>query len=261
MKRMLIIGGVVIVVVIALVVYILFTSLDTIVEAAIEKYGSEITQTTVTLDAVKISLTDGQGALKGLSVGNPEDFTAPHSFQLGEIKMTLDIGTITGDTVVVKEILIDKPVVTYELSPHGSNIAAIQRNVQAYMGPGGGSKADTGEGPKLVIKDLYIKGGEVNVKATVLKERELSARLGDIHLKDIGKNKGGASPGEVAERIMAHLTKGVGSAVATLNLDEVLRAKGARELLEKGTRSVVKDSEGTGEAIKETGEKLKKLFN
>jgi hypothetical protein len=260
MKRILIIGGVV-VAILALVVYILFTSLDSVVEAAIEKYGSEITQTTVTLDAVKISLTDGQGALKGLSVGNPEGFTAAHSFQLGKIKMTLDIGTITGDTVVVNEILIDKPVVTYELSPHGSNIAAIQRNVQAYMGPGGGSKDDGGEGPKLVIKDLYIKGGEVNVKATVLKERELSARLGDIHLKDIGKDKSGASPGEVVERIMAHLTKGVGSAVATLNLDEVLRAKGAKELLEKSTGSVVKDSEGTGKAIKETGEKVKKLFN
>ena len=255
MKRVLIIGGVVIVAIIAVLLYIVYTSLDSIVQAAIEKYGSEITQTRVTLDGVKISLTDGQGALRGLSVGNPKGFTADHSFRLGEIKMALDVGTITSDTIVVKEILIDKPAVTYELGPHGSNIAAIQRNVQAYMGPGGGSKAEAGKGPKLVINDLYIKGGEVNVKTTVLTEQKLSAQLADIHLKDIGKKKGGASPGEVAEQILAHLTKGVGSAVATLNL------KGGKEMLEKATGGVAKEAEGAGGTVKETGEKLKKLLN
>ncbi len=257
MKRVLIIGGVVIVAVIAVLVYVVYTSLDSIVQAAIEKYGSEVTQTTVTLDGVKISLTDGQGALRGLSVGNPKGFTTDHSFQLGEIKLALDVGTIMSDTVVVKEVLIDKPAVTYELGPDGSNIAAIQRNVQAYMGPSDGSKADTREGPKLVIENLYIKGGEVNVKTTVLKERKLSARLPDIHVKDIGKKKGGALPGEVAQEIVAHLTKGVGLAVATLNLDKLEgaeEAKRAKEMLEKG------DVEEASGAAKEAGEKLKKLF-
>jgi hypothetical protein len=258
MKRVLIIGGVVVVAVIAVLIYVVYTSLDSIVEAAIEKYGSEITQTTVTLDGVKISLTDGQGALRGFRVGNPKGFETDHLLELGEIKVALDIGTITNDPVVIKEIVIDKPIVTYELGPHGSNIAAIQRNVQAYMGPGGdGSKADAGEGPKLVIENLYIKGGEVNVKTTVLRERKLSARLPDIHVKDIGKKKGGALPGDVAEQIITHLTKGVGSAVATLNLDKLEgaeEAKRAKETLEKG------DVEGASGAAKEAGEKLKKLF-
>ena len=258
MKRRLIIGGVILVAIFAVLFYGVYTSLDSIVKVAIEDYGSEITQTTVTLDEVKISLTDGQGAIRGLSVGNPEGFTTGHSFQLGEIQLALDVGTITGDPVVVKEILINKPAVTYELGSDGSNIAAIQRNVQAYMGPGDSSKGDTREGPKLVIENLYIKGGEVTVKATVLKDRELGTRLPDIHVKDIGKEKGGTSPGEVAKQIMAHLTKGVGSAVATLNLDQLgdaaeEAATGAKEKLEGGV-------EGASGVVTEPSEKLKKLL-
>ena len=255
MKRVLIIGGLMFVAVIGVLIYGVYTSLDSIVKAAIEDYGSKITQTTVTLDEVKISLTDGQGAIRGLSVGNPEGFSTDHSFQLGEIQLALDVGTITGDPIVVKEILIDKPAVTYELGPDGSNVDAIQRNVQAYMGPGDSSKGDTSEGPKLVIETLSIKGGEVNVKTTVLTEQELSTKLPDIHVKDIGKEKGGTSPGEVAKQIMAHLTKGVGSAVATLNLDKLGDAatEVAKEKLEGGV-------EGASGAVKETSEELKKLL-
>ena len=258
MKRVLIIGGVVVVAVIAVLIYVVYTSLDSIVEAAIEKYGSEITQTTVTLDGVKISLTDGQGALRGFRVGNPKGFETDHLLELGEIKVALDIGTITNDPVVIKEIVIDKPIVTYELGPKGSNLDAIQRNVQAYMGPGGdGSKADPGEGPKLVIENLYIKGGKVNVRATALKGQELSATLSKVRRRDIGQGKAGASPGEVAERIMVSMTANVGSAVAKMNLEKLEgaeEAKRAKELLEKG------DVEGASGAAKEAGEKLKKLF-
>lgn len=260
MKRWIIIGGVVLVAVIALVVYTVFTSLDSIIKAAIEKYGTEITQTTVRLNRVKISLTDGEGALRGLSVGNPTGFQTDHSFELGEIKVALDIGTITADPVVIKEILIDKPVVTYELGPKGSNLDAIQRNVQAYMGPGGdGSKADAGEGPKLVIENLYVKGGKVNVRATVLKGQELSATLPDVHIRDIGKGKGGASAGEVAKRIMAYVIPNVGSAVAKLNVDKLQRA--AEEEVKRTTKKLQEgDVEGASKAVKETEEKLKTLF-
>jgi uncharacterized protein involved in outer membrane biogenesis len=247
-----IIGSLSFVAVLAVFIYGVYTSLDSIVEAAIEKYGSEITGTTVTLDEVKISLIDGRGTIRGLSVGNPKGFAAGHSFQLGEIQLALDVGTITGNPVVVKKILIDKPVVTYELGSDGSNIAAIQRNVQAYMGPGDRSKGDTREGPKLVIENLYIKGGEVNVTTTVLKDRKLSTRLPDIHVKAIGKEKGGTSPGEVAKQIVAHLAKSVGSAVATLNLDQL------GDAAEDATKRAL---EGASGAVKETSEKLKKLLN
>jgi uncharacterized protein involved in outer membrane biogenesis len=249
MKRWLLIGGGVIVILVALALYALYTSLDAIIEAAIETYGSEIMQTRVALDGVEISPTTGEGALRGLSVANPKGFKADHAFELGEIKLSLDLGTLTQDVIVVKEIVIDKPAVTYELTPAGTNISALQKNVQAYSGTSeqaAETEADTG-GPKLLIRNLYVRGGEVTVRADLLDQPQ-TARLPDLHLTNIGSKTGGATPGELANLIMANVTRNVGAAVNPLNLDQ-LKAKGtdaARQALEQ-------------EAGKQA-EKLKQLF-
>jgi uncharacterized protein involved in outer membrane biogenesis len=249
MKRLLLIGGGVIVILLVVAIYLLYSSLDAIVEAAIEKYGSEITQTRVRLDGVEISPTTGEGSLRGLSVANPKGFETAHAFELGEIKLALDLGTLTQDVIVIKEIVIDKPVVTYELTAGGTNIGALQKNVQAYAGPAEQApegEADAG-GPKLVIRNLYVRGGEVAVRAPMLDQPQ-KARLPDVHLTNIGSATGGATPGEVAKLVMANVTRNVGVAVNALNLDQ-LKARGteaARQALEQ-------------EAGKQA-EKLKQLF-
>ncbi len=40
---------------------------------------------------------------------------------------------ITKDTIVIKEIVIESPEVTYELARGGSNIDALQRNISHEM--------------------------------------------------------------------------------------------------------------------------------
>ena len=121
------------VVVVAAVVF-LFASLDSLVEAAIEEIGSEATQASVRLDEAEISPTSGAGALRGLTVGNPKGFKTKSAFELGEVSIKLDIGTVTEDTIVIKEIVIDGPQVTYEIGPDGTNIDAIKKNVNAFAG-------------------------------------------------------------------------------------------------------------------------------
>ena len=58
-------AGVVVVVALAAGVYFLLTSLDVIVERAIEHYGSEITGTAVRVASVDISLSSGRGTVRG----------------------------------------------------------------------------------------------------------------------------------------------------------------------------------------------------
>ncbi len=84
--------------------------------------------------------------------------------------------------------------------------------------------------------------------------KPLSAVLPKIHLKDIGKRSGGASAEEVAQQLLASLTKGIGSAVGKLDLGK-LKDVGAA-LKEKAGGSTEKVKESLGEA----GEKLKGLF-
>ena len=80
--------------------------LDTLIQEAVEKYGTEITRAEVRLNEVEIDLGSGMGALRGLSVGNPSGFKTPTSIKLGLISVAVDTSTLTSDPVVIKEIVI-----------------------------------------------------------------------------------------------------------------------------------------------------------
>ncbi len=121
--------------------------------------------------------------------------------------MTLDIKTITEDTIVVKDITISGPRITYEHSSGGSNIDVIKRNVGSY--PGTGSKEKKSGSKKLIIEKLSILNGKANVSAAILQGKTISVNIPNIILKDIGKSKGGATPGEVVNKVMAALQKNI----------------------------------------------------
>jgi len=275
MKRVLIIGGVVIVVIVIGVAYTLYTSLDSIIEAAIEKYGSQYTGTAVAVDGVELDLTSGKGAINGFSVANPAGFETAKAIEVGKVAVAVDIGSVTGDPIVIKEIRIDKPKVTYEIGPDGNNIDAIAKHVESQTGSGEGKAADKagaeegGGGPKLIIEDLYVNGGEVGVSATALKGKTMSANLSDVHLENIGKDDGGASPGQVAEIITASLVKMVGVATKTIDMDAIMKVIGdnteglpmkTKELGESVGKEAGEVGESIGKEAGEAGDKLKKLF-
>jgi hypothetical protein len=227
MKRWLLIGGGIIVIIVAGVFY-LYSSLGSLIKMAVEKYGSEITQAKVRLNEAEVSATSGTGALRGLYVGNPEGFKTASAFKLGEISLTLDVGSITSDPVIIKEIVVSAPEVTYELGPQGSNIDAIKRNVDGYLKAAGTqkepektAKSEKEPGRKVVIENLYIRNGRVTIGSTI-SDKTMTAPLADIHLSNIGKQKGGATPGEVADKIITALGQSANSAVASVDTSVVL---------------------------------------
>jgi len=238
------IGVAVIVVVLAIAVYWFVGNLDSLVKTAIETSGSDITKTEVTLEKVELSPTSGAGSLSGLTMGNPAGFESDHAFKLGQVSVALDTESIGGDTIVIKEVVIAAPSVTYEIGSAGSNIDVIRKNVEAYTGGGDQKESDV----KLVIENLYIRDGKVNVSASALGGKSLGAPLPAIHLKDIGKKSGGASPGEVTNQIIKAVSSGATQAVGTLNLDKVLGgATGiAKDAVEKGKDALEKGKDSVG---------------
>jgi len=256
MKRWLLVG-VVVLVLVGGAVFFLAASLDTLITKGVEHFGSEITQTQVSLDKTEISASSGKGALKGLKVGNPKNFHTASAFQFNEVSLALDVTTLTAPTIVIHEIVIAAPEITYELGDGGSNMDAIKRNIDSYLksagvgSSGGGGeekKADSG-GKKLIIEKFSVRGGKVNVSAAILKGKSMTVSLPAIELRDIGKDKGGASPGEVADKMFDALSQGIGKVVKPLNLDK------AQELVE-GVAGAL--SEGLGEGVGDSKEALDK---
>ncbi len=273
MKRVLLICGGVIVVIVIAVTYVLYSSLDTIVAAQIENYGSRYTGTAVKVDTVSLDLVSGTGDITGFAVSNPAGFDAPTVMDVGEITLAVDVGSVTSDPVVIKEIVIDKPKVTYEIGPDGNNIDALTRHVEAEISKTSAGDGGTGTGDgserKLLIENLYVRSGELRVGTTLLKGKNMTVDLENIHLRNIGKGEGGATEEQVAGLIAASLFRWLGVAIKGVDVEDIMKVigdnvgGGPSKILEAG-KEIERGAKGTGEILEkeagETADKLKKLF-
>lgn len=180
----------------------LASPLNAWVKAAIEKYGSEMTQAEVSVSDVDLSPTDGKGALSGLTLGNPKGFKTRYAFKAGLVELELDPGSLAEEVVLIHKINVDAPHISYEKNGGITNFDAIQRNVQHYVGasrnaPKEEQQADT----KMIIESLVIRNAKVNYNGL------MDLKLPDIKLRNIGKKKGGATSAEVTNAIVAELNK------------------------------------------------------
>lgn len=217
MKKLLIIGGVVLSVIVGGAVF-LFSSLDTIVKKIIEDVGSQVAGVKVSVGGVKISLTEGKASITGMSIANPPGFSSDPAFKLGEISVTLDTGSLSKNPIVIKDVLIASPAVSYELASGGSNLDQLQKNVKAFTAKQGAGKvedkpastkpADKSEEKKVVIDRLAITGGQVKLAAGGIPGADTTAKLGDMVLTGIGKDSGGASSAQVAQKLLDAMVNG-----------------------------------------------------
>ena len=94
-------------------------------------------------------MQSGEAALTGFQMGSPSGFKSPKAMSFGIVSVKIDPASVTSDVILVKEIVIAKPEITYEsASGGGCNFDAIQKNVNSYvkeMGAsgGGGAKQDS----------------------------------------------------------------------------------------------------------------------
>ncbi len=190
-------------------VYYFMNSYEAIVKNLVHKYGSEVTGTDVSLQGFKLSLTNGEGTIKGISVGNPKGYKSPNLFELGEISVKVNLKSLTSDTIVIDHVIIKKPVITYEmLSLTQNNIKEIQNNINNYMAKSAkDSKTEKAAeakevkeegGKKVVIKKLHVEGGEL---AAITAVTEVKVPLPAMDINGIGENKGKAEGTTVAGAI------------------------------------------------------------
>lgn len=239
-------------------VFILYSSMGRVITTAITTLGSEMVQAEVTLKETYINTDSGTGALRGLVVGNPEGFKSEFAFRMNEVKLALDWKAIDQEPVHIQEISIMAPEITYEWGPDGSNMEAIQRNVNAFVEkyregspsqkPGEGQKeAET----KFIIDHVYIKGSQIHISTTTEGSQTATIPLSDIYLQDIGKKQNGATSGEVAQVIVDAWKSAILKAVLAMDMTSL---KDSAAKVFEGTTQVLgetlqKSAEGVTEAM------------
>jgi len=222
MTRKLLIAGGILAVILIVAVRFLGSNLDAIVKKAITRIGPEMTGVSVDVDKVGIALADGRGEIGGLVIGNPRGYKGPHAFKLGSIVLALDKSSETADVVVIKELTIDAPDVVYDKGENGSNVEAIQRNIDEY-GKTHGDQAedkatkDNAAARRFIIESLQIRNGKIRLTG-----RDTVIDLPALQMRDVGKSRGGMTGAEIASVVVKQMTQAtVTSAARALAQDAV----------------------------------------
>jgi len=273
MKKWIFIGLGAIVVILIVVVVVGLSKLGPIVKMAVNTYGPRITDTELRVDDVGISLFSAEANLKKFFLGNPKGFKSGSAMKVGSVYVNVDEGSLTKDTIIIKKVEVVGPEITYEKRGNTDNFKAILANVQKNVPKGQDAKkepAKEGPGKQLIINDFIVKQGKVNLAAElpggVLGEKQISTDLPDIHLKDIGKKKGGASAAEVAQEIFAALYGKITAPNVIGALDNQLKELGGtltgtvESAAQEGLKGATGVVEGAGKEAGTITDKVKGLF-
>lgn len=204
--------GIAVLVLIAILAGALFWlhgNLDGLLRDAISKYGSEMTQAKVSVGGVKINATNGEGIISDLTIQNPKGFKTPYAFKVKEFVIAVEPTSLTSNVVIVKKINIIAPDVIYEKGDSTTNFDAIQKNITEYLGP----SDEQPSSKKLIVEELTIRNIKAQASASFMAGKTMTVSLPDLVLHNVGKAKGGISPGELGQVIAGSLKKQLSSSI------------------------------------------------
>ena len=202
-------------VVVVLLLVVMFAVGD-IVASAVPPVLSEVTGTEVELASVGVNPFTGKATITGFIIGNPKGYDTDSAFELREVRVDIGLMSLMSDTIVIDEIYINAPKITYEAGMT-SNIGQIQKNIEEYAKSSGEEgktpepeeeegEEEAGPGKKILIRRFVMEGGEVSVSIKGLAGKTVTVALPRIEETNIGGGEGeddGKSIAEVSKEIFS----------------------------------------------------------
>lgn len=209
-------------------------------------YGSQVVGTDVNIGRIDVSLKDGRGSVSDITVGNPNGYSKDLIINLGKVAVKVDVDSVkkalletakkTGPkvkTIVIDEVHVNKPEVTYELMNLNRNNA---NDVMANIKKNTASSAKKEE-PKptdkdavqynVAIKKVVVENGTATVAAGLLGvSKSLSVPLPTVTINNVGTEKQGITIGAGLARVFQEILKNTISAVGKVDLSELLGGVG-----------------------------------
>ena len=179
------------VVFLAVLLVVLQYALGPAVKTTAEQLGPKILGTSVVVSNAHLRILSGLVRLEGVVVGPPEGFDA-NVFEMQNFRVDLDLASILGgtnDPIVIRDITVEGPFVTYELKGIRDNLHALLSNLGADDDgekPEEEKKEEPEEkkegGRKVVIGHFLFKDAKVRV--AVAGGKGAVVPLPDIELRE-----------------------------------------------------------------------------
>jgi hypothetical protein len=195
-----------------LVGYFFVSNLDGLIKSAVERLGSDVTQTQVSLDGVKIDLSSGKGQLSGLTIANPDGYDSDYVLKLDDIVLAIAPASLNGPVIVISEITIDGAKLIAEQKGATTNLSDLLANVESASKSGESTPASAeGEETRLMVEKFVF----INTTGTFITEQseEKSIEIPDVRRSNIGDKTVGLTPEQLTEEIMNSVVASVEKAV------------------------------------------------
>lgn len=247
-------------VVIAVAALVVGTHLGAIAKMAIETVGPKVTQTTVTVNRVKVGLVSGSAGVEGLLVGNPQGYQAAQAISVSSADISLKPGSVLSDKIVIRSIEVKSPEITFEGNPFGENnltkILANTKSASPSTGTNAAASSPAGQktGKKLEVDHFLISGAKVHAHLGGMINKDITVPLPTIELNDLGTGANGITPAELTQEVLSQITsqtiKTLASAVTDLGKDVTNGLKDAAKGVMNGGLSTATNVSGTVDKVK-----------
>jgi len=254
-KILLWIVGIVVVLVLALPLWI-----GPVVKTAANAIVPKKTGTSFNLGAFALNPYSGKLEVGDVQLFNPAGFSPNMAVSIGSLNVEVDVASLAGDPIVVKEVVLKDVFVSYVMNGSGeSNFAVIQQNAkgedESKVKVKGESeqrsgKLSTSQTPQtskkvvidhLLIQNVMVQLGPIPIPNPV-----------NIELTGIGRKSNGVTMQEVWEQVYAQILKNFNS--LGINVDGLVNgldnAELGKALKAVGAAGDLSKKEGRKKAVK-----------
>jgi hypothetical protein len=267
MKKKILIAIGVVVVLLVVGGILLLSNLDKIVKIGVEEGGTMVLGVPVQLEGATVAVREGTVGLDGLKIGSPEGFEEVNMFNLDHAHTTVDIGSLRGDEIVVKDVVIDGALITLEFDGGKTNWGALLKQLE---GEPKEEEAKKKSQKNIRIDRIVFTNGKIRIAGIPL-VGSATVPLPTLEITDLAPADGTPSTvGNVLADVVRSLYKSIlaaaGDVLPTEQVEALAKEAGAL-LGEAG--AAIKDAgakvgEAAGDAAKNLGDKaggvIKGLF-
>ena len=212
-----------VIIVIVAVSFWAVSNLDDLVLQGIEKGGSRLTGTEVTVESVDLSIRQGRCAIAGLSVGNPAGFRGEEAFHLGEVAVQIDLPTLREQPIRLASISVTGSEVFLELDEDGnSNLEKLRHRLERFQPesdgepsgePGGEREGAVSEPKRFALTSFLFEEGKLHADATAVGGEGYDLDLPAIELENLGGSEG-VPPEIIGQEILIAVSRTAGETAA-----------------------------------------------
>lgn len=154
-------------------------SMESTVRDFICQWMPKVTQTEFRVDQVAVSLLHGTLELRGVEIGNPQEFGGGTALRCSRLQVGVDRRSLARQNVLIHQVAVEGLQMFYHTDSNAqSNVKRIFDNVFSFLA----SSAEAFEPERYRIKHLSVEFDKVLLPQLDGPSKEISKNLPPIHL-------------------------------------------------------------------------------